>query len=162
MVKLKISHPFWQVIGLGVLAGMRSASAPAITSHILTQHHSKRLEHSPLNFMQTDMVANTLKFMALGELVVDKLPSAPNRIKPVGIIFRSLSGALAGASISKATGGKVAVGALLGASTAIASSYISFFLRKSVVKHIKVIDPIIGAIEDALVAGAGVGLVQLA
>lgn len=162
MRKLTISHPFWQVLGVGALAGMRTASAPAITSHILSHHHSKRLENSPLNFMQSKMVANTLKLLALSEIVVDKLPSTPNRIKPAGMAFRCLSGALAGASISKATGGKMVAGALIGATSALASTYISFILRKTTVKGTGVIDPIIGAIEDALVIGAGIGLTQLA
>jgi uncharacterized membrane protein len=161
MAKLKISNPFWQVVGLGVLAGMRTSSAPAITSHILSHHHSKKLEHSPLSFMQSDITANALKVMALSELVVDKLPSTPNRIKPAGLVFRCLSGALAGASISKATEDNAIVGALLGASAALASSYLSFFLRKGTVRYTKLVDPLIGAIEDALVIGAGVGLVQL-
>ncbi len=46
--------------------------------------------------------------------------------------------------------------------SAVASTYISFLLRKSIVKNTSVIDPIIGALEDALVIGAGVGLAQVA
>jgi len=161
-MQLKISHPFWQVVGIGALAGMRTSSAPAITSHILSHHRSKRLEHSPLSFMQSKTVADTLKFLSMGELVMDKLPSTPNRIKPAGLAFRCLSGALAGASINKATGGKVLAGALLGGAAAIASTYITFILRKTIVKDTGIIDPIIGAIEDALVIGAGISLAQIA
>ena len=160
-MKLKISHPFWQVLGIGALAGMRTSSAPVITSHILSHHHSKNLEQSPLSFMQSKTVANTLKIIAISELVVDKLPSTPNRIKPAGVVFRCLAGALAGASINKATGGKVITGALLGASSAFVSTYLSYMLRKATVKNTGIIDPIIGAVEDALVIGAGVGLIQL-
>jgi uncharacterized membrane protein len=161
-MQLKIANPFWQVIGLGTLAGMRSTSAPVIASHILSHHQSKNLEHSPLRFMQSKSVATTLKVLALGEIVGDKLPSAPNRIKPAAVGFRVLSGALAGASIYKATGGKVLTGALLGGAVALASTYGSFFLRKSTVKTSHIVDPIIGAIEDALVIGSGIGLSQLA
>src|ERR1700759_2063833 len=71
--KLTITHPFWQVIGIGALAGLRSASAPAIASHILNHHHSKRLEGTPLNFMQSDTTASTLKLLAAGEMVMDKM-----------------------------------------------------------------------------------------
>jgi uncharacterized membrane protein len=159
---LKISKPFWQVISLGTLAGMRSTSAPVITSHILSHHHSKNLEHSPLRFMQSVNVAKILKFVALSELVVDKLPSTPNRIKPAVIGFRVFSGALAGASIYKATGGKAVIGALIGGTVAFASTFGSYFLRKSAVKSSHIIDPVIGAIEDALVVGSGMGLSRLA
>jgi uncharacterized membrane protein len=159
-MKLKISHPFWQVLGMGVLAGMRSSSAPVITSHILTHHHSKKLKKSPLNFMQSQGVANVLKVVALSELVMDKLPSTPNRIKPPVVAIRCLSGALAGASIYKASGGNAITGALLGASAALASTFGSFYLRKETVKKTRLFDPVIGAIEDALVIGAGVGLAR--
>ena len=163
MMKIKeISHPFWQVLGIGTLAGMRTSSAPAITSQILSHHHSKRIEHSPLNFMQSKTVANTLTFLTIGEVIMDKLPSTPNRIKPAGFAFRCLSGALAGASIYKATGGNVFTGALLGSASAAASTYLSFLLRKTTVEKTKLFDPIIGAIEDALVIGAGVGPIQIA
>jgi len=115
-----------------------------------------------LNFMQSKAVANVLTILSIGEVVVDKLPTTPNRTKPAGIIFRGLSGALAGASIYKASGNNVLTGTLIGAASAVASTYISFFLRKSIVKNTSVIDPIIGALEDALVIGAGVGLSQVA
>jgi uncharacterized membrane protein len=161
-MQLKISKPFWQVIGLGTLAGMRSTSAPVITSHLLSHHQSKKLEHSPLQFMQSKTVATTLKVLALGEIAGDKLPSAPNRIKPVVIGARVLAGALAGASIYKAAGGKIIWGALIGGSAAFASTFGSFFLRKSAVRSSHIIDPIIGVIEDALVIGSGIGLSRLA
>jgi len=163
MIKIKkISHPFWQVLGIGTLAGMRTSSAPAITSQILSHHHSKRLEHSPLNFMQLKAVATTLTFLTIGEVIMDKLPSTPNRIRPEGFIFRCLSGALAGASIYRATGGNVLAGAVLGSASAAASTYLSFILRKNTVKKTKIFDPIIGAIEDTLVVGAEVRLIQIA
>jgi uncharacterized membrane protein len=158
----KITHPFWQVIGIGALAGMRTSSAPAITSQIISHHHSRYLKHTPLNFMRSKTIANVLTALTVGELVVDKLPSTGNRTEPAGVVFRGLSGALAGAAIYKATGGNVVVGSLLGAASAVTSTYISFMLRKSAVKNTSIIDPIVGAIEDALVIGAGVSLIQLA
>ena len=161
-MKKKIEKPLWQTVGIGMLAGMRSASAPAITSYILSHHKTKALAKSGLSFMQTNVIANGLKYMAIAEFIGDKLPSAPNRIKPVSVTARCVSGALAGAGIFKASGGNGWLGALLGGSVAIASTYGSFFLRKATVKNSGIIDPIIGALEDALVVGAGVGIARLA
>jgi len=158
----KISHPFWQVLGIGTLAGMRTSSAPAITSQILSHHQSKNLKHSPLGFMQSKTVANTLTLLTLSEVIMDKMPNTPNRIRPEGFAFRCLSGALAGASIYKSTGNNVLVGTLLGAASAAAATYVSYIMRKTVVEKTKIFDPIIGGIEDALVLGAGVSLIQLA
>jgi uncharacterized membrane protein len=159
-MEIKITQPLLQVVGLGVLAGMRTSSAPAITSHILSQHYSRQLAHSSLAFMQSDKVASALKIFVIAELIGDKLPSAPNRIKPVGLVARCLSGALAGACIYKASGNKGLSGALLGSAAALVSTFGSFLLRKSIVKQTRIFDPIIGAIEDALVIGAGVAMVE--
>ena len=162
-IKLKeIKHPFWQVLGIGFLAGMRTTSAPAITSQILSHHHSKRLVHSPLNFMQSKTVANVLTVLSVSEVIADKLPTTPNRTQLSGVFFRGLSGALAGASIYKASGNNVIAGSVLGAASAVASTFISFTVRKNIVKSTKVFDPIIGAIEDAIVIGAGITLTQVA
>lgn len=161
-MKLKISNPFWQVLSLGVLAGMRSASAPAITSHILSSHHSGMLSKSSLSFMQSKSVSNVLKVISAGELVADKLPFAPNRIKPFSLFARCLAGSLAGASIYKASNSNLITGALLGGIVAITSTFGSFYLRKSIVKHGNLIDPVIGAIEDTLVIGAGASLIYSA
>ena len=89
------------------------------------------------------------------------MPFTPNRIKPAGTAFRCLSGALAGASISKATGGKIGAGALFGATAALAATYVSFLLRKVTVKATGIVDPVIGALEDALVLGAGTKLIHI-
>lgn len=158
---MKISKPFWQVLGAGVLAGMRTSSGPVIASQILSHNKSKKIDRSALNFIRSNAVANTLKVIALGELIIDKLPSAPNRINPAGIAFRCVSGALAGAGIFKASGGNPALGAILGGTAAIASTYGSFYLRRVTVSRSGIIDPLIGAIEDALVIGAGVGLATI-
>ena len=157
-MKLKISQPFWQVLGLGVLAGMRTMSAPAITSHILSHHNSGHLAKSPLDFMQSEKVALGLKVLAVGELITDKLPSTPNRTLPLGIAFRCLSGSLAGASIYKATGKNALIGAAVGSVAAFGATFGSYLLRKNTVSKFKLSDPLIGAVEDVLVIGAGVGL----
>ena len=160
-MKLKISEPVWQVVALGVLAGMRASSAPAITSHILSHHEQTRdFSDSSLGYMQSGKVATALKVFALSELIGDKLPSAPNRIKPFAIFARCLSGGLAGASIYKASGNSPLEGVLIGTTAAFASTFGSFFLRRSIVRQTRIFDPIIGAIEDALVIGAGAGLVE--
>ena len=158
-MKVKTLNPVWQVLGLGVLAGMRAASAPAITSHILSNHQSGKLSRSPLSFMQSGTTAVITKGFAAIELIGDKLPGTPNRIKSSALIARCLSGALAGASIYKANDYNTFTGALFGSAAAFASTFGSFYLRKSTVRRTKIFDPIIGAIEDALVIGAGIALI---
>jgi len=160
--KFKPSGPFWQVISLGMLAGMRSTSAPAVASHILSDDHSNHLSKSPLNFMQSKSVANALKAALAGELITDKLPFTPDRIKTSSVIVRCLAGSLAGASVYKACKESPVKGALLGGTAAVLSTFGSFYLRKAVVSGTKLSDPVVGAIEDALVLTAGAALIYTA
>lgn len=159
---LKISKALWQAISLGAIAGSRSMSAPAITSQILSRHPSANLNKSPLKFMQSGKTATAFKLMAIAEFVGDKLPTAPNRIALPGLTGRFLAGALAGASVYKAGGGKAYLGAILGGSAAILSTFGCFYLRKATVKGTKILDPFIGSLEDALVTGAGAALAKTA
>jgi uncharacterized membrane protein len=159
MIQLKISKPFWQVFGLGLLAGMRATSAPVIASHILSKHPSKQLAKSPLSFMQSGGMALGMKILAAGELVGDKLPKTPNRTSTTGLIGRCLSGSLAGATIYKASGNNALTGAILGSIVALGSTFGSYYLRKFIVDKTHVFDPYIGAIEDVLVTGGGAALI---
>ena len=161
-MKIIITKPHWQVIALGILAGMRSMAAPAISSRMLSGRHSKRLAHSPLNFMQSGTTANVLGVMAIGESVGDKMPEAPDRISAGALIGRSISGGISGASIYKASGKSIIKGAILGSLVAVASTYASFYLRKQIVEQSHLIDPIVGSIEDVLVLGTGLGLTETA
>jgi len=103
-----------------------------------------------------------MKVLALGEAIGDKLPKTPNRITAGGVIGRCLAGSLAGASIYKATGSNALVGALLGSAVALGSTFGSYYLRRFVVAKTDIFDPYIGAIEDAVVAGAAAGLIMTA
>ncbi len=159
-MRFKIRGPFWQAVSLGVIAGMRSASAPAIASHILSHHQSKTFSRSYLGFMQSKKFAVALKVMAIGEFIGDKLPNTPNRTEPLGVAIRCVSGSLAGASIFKATGNNAFTGALIGSVFALGATYGCFILRRDAVAKLNIVDPIIGAIEDALVLGAGLELIR--
>ncbi len=156
-MKLIISKSFWQAAALGVLAGMRTASAPVVAGQMLNKHQSQLPK-----FIKSSGLSLALKTFAIGEFVVDKLPSTPNRIKPAGIAFRCLSGALAGAGIYKASGNNAVTGAIIGSVMAFGSTFGSYFLRKRLVERNHIFDPMMGAVEDALVIGGGIGLVSTA
>ena len=147
-----------QVLCVGIIAGMRSASAPAIACHVLSKNKSNELTNSSLKFMESENLATVLKVLAIGELIVDKLPSTPPRIKPAGISARVISGALSTAAISKANRNSAITGAVLGSAAALASTFFFYFLRKKMGEKFKIYDPILGVIEDILVIGTGVEL----
>lgn len=157
--KITIEGPFWQVVALGALAGMRTFSAPVVANAILRKHPSQKLSGSPLGFLKSDKAKYGFRFLAAGEMIGDKLPNTPNRTGAPGLIGRCLSGALAGAGTYKATGNQAYVGAVIGSFAALTSSFGCFYLRRFAVAKSKLADPVIGGIEDALVAVAGAGLI---
>ena len=159
MTKHNNIKPFKQVLGMGLLAGMRSAAAPALASHILSEHKGPVFRRHPIGFLSSIAIADMLKVMALGEFLVDKLPFTPNRTKPISVSVRCLSGALAGAAIYSGAGKKPLTGALLGGLVAGASTFASFYLRKAL-SGSGVGNIMSGVIEDAFVVGAGIKLAQ--
>jgi uncharacterized membrane protein len=151
---------FWQTIGLGVLAGMRSMSAPALLSHSLAKKPSKALGKSRLRFLQSPTAATVLKVMAGGEMVGDKLPGAPDRTAPPVLGGRIVSGALVGAATYKAAGGKPLAGALFGSLAAIGATYGALALRKRLGRASGLPDPVWGLTEDCVTVASGLALLQ--
>ncbi|OUJ71912.1 DUF4126 domain-containing protein [Hymenobacter crusticola] len=151
---------FWQTVGLGVLAGMRSMTAPALLSHSLANNPSKKLGKSRLRFLQSPTTATVLKVMAGGEMVGDKLPNAPDRTVPPVLGGRIVSGALVGAATYRAAGGKALQGALLGSAAAVAATYGALALRKYLGKATGLPDTVWGLTEDATTVASGLALLK--
>jgi uncharacterized membrane protein len=152
-MKKAILPSILQVIGLGVVTGMRSAMGPAFTSYSLNQHPSDKLRRSPLGFMQKPGTAKFLQTMAAGELVVDKAPGVGDRIAAAGIAGRALSGALVGATLYQAKGDKAWKGGLIGAVAAVAAAYAFFYLRREAGRKYQIRDAALGGVEDAMAVG---------
>jgi uncharacterized membrane protein len=146
---------FLKAIGMGVIAGMRSMSAPAIVSNYLAHNPSKSIAKTPFRAMGSSRTAGVLKALALGEMVADKLPMIPARIAPGPLVARGVSGALCGASVFAAEGERPAKGGLAGAVAAIASAYAFYHLRRRIGQESKVPDVALGFTEDAIVVGGG-------
>lgn len=146
---------YLKAIGIGTVAGMRSASAPALTSHYFAKNPSLFLDSSPLKGLGLSATANVLKFMAAGELVADKLPQAPPRTQPGPLGARAVSGGVCGAAIFLAEGKQAPVGAALGASAAVASSFLFMSLRRVLGKAAHLPDPVVALAEDGLMLGIG-------
>src|SRR5690606_34650635 len=87
---------------IGVLAGMRSMVAPAVVS--------SRIGPRPLH--------QVFKVMAAWEIAADKSKLIPDRIEPVSLAGRMLSGGACAAVIAHTAGHFVAGAALVGAAAA--------------------------------------------
>jgi uncharacterized membrane protein len=104
---------------IGVVAGLRAMTAPAVVSwaaHLGVLH----LGETWLAFLGSAYAAWIFTVLALVELVTDQLPKTPSRKVPVQFVTRILSGALCGAAIGIAAGswpiglGLGAIGAVCG------------------------------------------------
>ena len=150
-----MANLYLRAVGIGVVAGMRTASAPAFTSHYFAGHPSLFLEASPLKGLGRTTTTTVLKFMAGGELIADKLPFVPNRTDPAPLGARIVSGGVCGAAVFLADGEKAEIGAALGVVSAVASAYLFMNLRRIVGKAAKLPDPVVAVAEDGLMLGIG-------
>ena len=154
------SAKFWPVMGFAALAGMRSMSAPAFLSHYLSRQPHSGLTKSPLRFLQKPFTAKLLKVMAAGEMVMDKLPSTPDRTAPPVLLGRLLSGALVGAAWYKSRHGSAVSGGVLGGLAAVAATFVSYALRTGISKQTDTPIALVGVGEDALVVSGGAALLR--
>ncbi|MFY9609141.1 MAG: DUF4126 family protein [Blastocatellia bacterium] len=137
---------------IGFFAGLRSLAAPAATAWAVYLGWMK-LER-PLSLIGSLPSVVVLTILAVGELVVDKLPQAPNRTSPPGLIARIVTGGITGACVSAAGGQGALVGAVLGAIGGVVGCFAGYQARTRLVKALGTKDTYVALLED-LVAVAG-------
>lgn len=137
---------------IGIFAGLRSLTAPAVTAWAVYMGWLK-LE-GPLSFIGSFTSVVILTLLALGELVADKLPKTPNRTAPLGLIARLVTGGVTGACVAAAGGQGAFFGGLLGALGGVVGSFGGYHARKRLVRALGAPDIYVALFED-LVAIAG-------
>ncbi len=90
-------------LSIGVIAGLRTMTAPAAVS-LAALLGWLELTHTPLAFMGSGVTAAILTLAALGEFVVDQLPTTPSRTSLLPLGARLVSGGLCGAAIGVSAG----------------------------------------------------------
>ena len=137
---------------IGFLAGLRSLMAPATTAWAV--HLGWLKLGAPLSLIGSVPSVVFFTLLAVAELVADKLPKAPNRTSPPGLIARVVTGGAAGACVAAGGGGGALLGGLLGAVGGIAGCFGGYQARTRLVKAFATRDIYIALLED-LVAVAG-------
>jgi len=147
------------VFGIGIIAGLRSMTAPAAVSWAA---HLKwiSLAGSPLAFMGTLPATIIFSLLAVVELINDKLPKTPSRTTAVPLIARLVLGGLSGAVLCASVNGGAVIGAILGALGALAGTFGGYHMRKGLVKALKAPDFAIALIEDAVPVGGAFFIVS--
>jgi uncharacterized membrane protein len=118
------------------------------------------LHNTSLSFTGSTTAVVIFILLALVELVADKLPSAPSRLKPPGLIARIVFGGLSGAAIAVAGAQSIALGGLLGVAGGIAGAFGGYQVRTRLVKALGVPDLVIALLEDAVAIGGGIFIVS--
>jgi uncharacterized membrane protein len=95
--------------------------------------------------------------MGVGELVGDKMKTAPDRTVALGLLARISSAAIAGAALAPA--GREQTGALTAVATAIPLAYVTLAVRKRAMARMGQTRS--GLIEDGLAVAAGVMIVAM-
>lgn len=140
---------------IGLVAGQRAMTPLALVSDAARRDLLPADNGAP-RWLEHPLVAGGAALLAAGELAGDKMPSAPDRIVPAGLIGRGLTGAIAGMALSPRR--ERAPAALLGAGVALASSYIGWRLRMHAMQRHGQVPT--GLVEDALVVAGGVATVH--
>ena len=147
------------VFGIGVVAGLRSMTAPAVVAWAAHLGWIS-LHDSPLAFMGSAWAVGVFTLGALGEFVADQLPSTPARTAAVGLTARIVVGLLTGACLAVAGGASYWLGAVVGAIGAIAGAFGGYQARVRLVRGLRVPDVAIAIPEDLVAIGLGLLLVS--
>jgi uncharacterized membrane protein len=144
---------------IGVVAGLRSLTAPAVLAW--AAHRNWLNVHStPLSFMASTAAMVIFILLAVGELIADQLPSTPSRTAPPGLIGRIVMGGLCGAGIAAAGPQSLVPGAILGIAGALIGTFGGYRARTGLVRALKVPDLVIATLEDVVAIAGGLFIVS--
>src|SRR5579863_7864453 len=118
--------------GMGAVSGLRSMAGPAIVAEAAGSHRID-LRGTPLAWLGSGHAMRTSTLLALGELVADKFPSAPDRLNPGSLIVRAISGAVCGYAICRRERPRHEKwgSAVVGATAALAATWAGSAFRKN-------------------------------
>ena len=150
---------FLIVFGIGIVAGLRAMTAPAIVcwaAHLGWIN----LTGSPLAFMGSAAAVAIFSLLALVEFVTDQLPQTPSRTVPVQLGARIIMGGLAGACLAVAASQSLILGLILGAVGAVIGTFGGYQARTRLVRALNVKDAVIAILEDLVAIGLALFLVS--
>lgn len=140
-----------------MVAGSRTFTAPAAVSwgaRLKWLH----LSGTPLGFLGSVAAPFILTLLAIGELIIDKLPNTPSRKAPTGFFARIVSGAFCGAALGLSGGG--AFGGLIAGGIGAVVGTLGFAqLRTTLTRAFGGRDIPAALIEDACAIAAAVWIV---
>jgi uncharacterized membrane protein len=143
--------------GIGVVAGLRSLTAPAVVAWAAHLGWIN-LHGSAFSFMGSIWPVGIFTILAVVELVADQLPTTPSRTAPIGLSARIVTGALTGACLGVAGGATFWLAGLAGVVGGIAGAFGGKQARVSLVRALLVPDFAVAIPEDLIAIGLGLFL----
>jgi uncharacterized membrane protein len=156
---MNANYVFGFAFGIGIVAGLRSLTAPAAVSwagHLGWLN----LRGSPLAFMGSALAVAVFSLAAIAEYVTDLLPKTPSRTTPGPLIARIMMGGLSGACLCASANRSLLVGALLGGVGGVIGAFAGYQARTRLVNGLKVKDAFIAIPEDLVAIGLAYFLVS--
>ncbi len=142
------------VLCLGALCGLRTFTPLAVLT-IAVHRDSLTLAGTPFAFLATMTAHIIIVLLAISELVMDKLPNTPSRLRPAGLIGRALLGAITAVAFAFAHHHSIVLPLILGTFGAFLGSFIGHRFRTGLVRALKLPDLPVALLEDAIcIAGS--------
>ena len=154
-----MNYLFAFAIGIGLVAGLRSLTAPAVVAW--AAHLGwLNLHGSPLAFMESTAAVILFSIFAIGELIVDKLPMTPKRTALVPLVARIVTGGLCGASLCAAAGQSLGIGIILGGIGSVIGAFAGYEIRRRLVNNLRTKDIFVAICEDLVAVALACFLVS--
>ena len=144
---------------LGIVAGMRSMTAPAVVAY-LSGSRCSGADREDFGLLGWPALGKTVMVLAGLEAIADKLPFMPSRTKPIPLAGRLLIGAFCGATICSAMKRSKIVGAVAGTFGALGSTFAVHQIRSEISQQLGVPDAAVALIEDATALWTGKAVCQ--
>jgi uncharacterized membrane protein len=152
-------HVFIFALGIGLVAGLRTFTAPATVSWAAYLGWLN-LRGTVLVFMGSVVAVSLFSLLAITEYVLDLLPKTGARTAPGPLLARIVSGGLSGACLCVSARQPLLAGALLGGIGAVIGAFAGYQARTRLVSNLKVKDAMIAIPEDLVAIGLGLFFVS--
>jgi uncharacterized membrane protein len=144
-----VNYLFILAIGIGIVAGLRSLTAPAVVAWAAHLGWLS-LSGSPLAFMGSTVAVAIFSLLAIGELIADKMPKTPRRTSLVPLLARIVTGGLCGASLCAAASQSSGIGIVLGGIGGVIGTFAGYEIRRRLVNNLRIKDIFVAVCEDLI------------
>lgn len=146
---------------LGGLTGLRAFLPLTVLVWMLHLAHV-RILGSPLYFLHKWTPIIVLTILAVAELILDKLPFTPSRLRLPSLIGRVILGAISGVVCGQVWGASWQTSAAAGLVGALAGAWIGHEMRRHWVHGLDWHDLPVALIEDAVAIGGSILIISRA